>query len=202
MLPETKVWCSNKLWQYGVFKIAQFLNRSLTVSCRLRTRACISAVFGSAHRKWSGRSTSLGHKAHSTSKCLPSRCTDPPRTKDHSSWTCSSKKALNSPLQSGSQFRPLKASSHFRRLSPSCYQIESERIEDIMSVLLKGQRVINKSNNQTNAHHWFKTLLNKLPQLWREWSDWSQTQPPSWIGKPPKPQDSLKSLSHGNTNSK
>ena len=65
----------------------------------------------------------------------------------------------NNPFRSGSRFRRPTASSRSRRLPPSCYQIESERIEDIMSVLLKGQRVINKSNNQTNAHHCFIQLI-------------------------------------------
>ena len=53
--------------------------------------------------KWTGRSTpwGMGRKAHSTSKCLPSRCTDPPLTKDYSSWTCRSKMQI-----SGSRFYP------------------------------------------------------------------------------------------------
>jgi hypothetical protein len=37
-------------------------------------------------RKLSSCSTSPGHKAHSTSKYLPSRCTTPPHNEDHSSW--------------------------------------------------------------------------------------------------------------------
>ncbi len=40
--------------------------------------------------KLTSHSTSLGHKAHFTSKCFPSKCIDPPHTKDHSFWTCNS----------------------------------------------------------------------------------------------------------------
>ncbi len=77
-------------------------------------------------RKLTSHSTYPGHKAYSTSKCLPSRCATPPHNEDHSSRTCSSKKVLSSPSQPGSQFRQPKANSCFQRLPSSCFQIESE----------------------------------------------------------------------------
>ncbi len=44
--PKT-AWCSKILWWYGVHGIVQFLNRSLTVSCQLRTLAAMNLIAGS-----------------------------------------------------------------------------------------------------------------------------------------------------------
>ena len=95
----------------------------------------------------------------------------PPRNVDHSSWTCSSKKASSSPSQPGIWFHQPKAHNRFQRLPSSFFKLNlksKKKVSDISFNKIKYNNQLTKHSfnakiDRMNSHTYLLIILGLLP---------------------------------------